>query len=217
VQVDRLIEQMNAAPLAFVAHVGDIGSSARACNDEWLLARKQQFSRIHHPLVLVPGDNEWTDCREQSQRLRAWRGHFCFREKLPVERQAGEFCEHVRWESAGTLFVALNVPGSNNNVRRPDEYAPRMEAVFAWIDQSAALARQRGLRLVLLMQADPFVTAPRDGYGALREKLRELGARQRTVLIHGDTHLYRDDEPIPGVRRIEVWGSPVVDWLRVAF
>jgi hypothetical protein len=92
-----------------------------------------------------------------------------------------------------------------------------MEAVFAWIDQSAALARQRGLRLALLMQADPFVTAPRDGYGALREKLRELGARQRTVLIHGDTHLYRDDEPIPGVRRIEVWGSPVVDWLRVAF
>ena len=30
----------------------------------------------------------------------------------------------------------------------------------------------------------------------------------RLVLIHGDTHLYRDDEPLPGVRRIEVWGSP---------
>ncbi|HEY2337149.1 MAG TPA: hypothetical protein VGI18_07285 [Burkholderiales bacterium] len=217
-QVDRLIEQMNAEPLAFVVHVGDIGSSARACSDDWLLARKEQFSHIRHPLVLVPGDNEWTDCREQSQRLKAWRKLFCFPANgLDLSFQKGEFCEHVRWEAGGTLFVALNVPGSNNNVRRPDEYAPRMEAVFAWIDQSAALARQRGLRLALLMQADPFVTAPRDGYGTLREKLRELGARQSTVLIHGDTHLYRDDEPLPGVRRIEVWGSPVVDWLRVAF
>ncbi len=135
-----------------------------------------------------------------------------------ARRTAGRrVCEHVRWESAGTLFVALNVPGSNNNVRHPEEYAPRMQAVFAWIDESAALARERRLRLALLMQADPFVTTPRDGYGALRDKLRELGATQRTVLIHGDTHLYRDDEPIPGVRRIEVWGSPVVDWLRVAF
>jgi len=35
------------------------------------------------------------------------------------------------------------------------------------------------------------------------------------VLIHGDTHLYRDDEPLSGVRRIEVWGSPVVSWTRV--
>src|ERR1041385_1255546 len=50
-QVDRLIERMNAVPLAFVVHVGDIGSSARACSDDWLLARKQQFSRIRHPLV----------------------------------------------------------------------------------------------------------------------------------------------------------------------
>jgi len=35
------------------------------------------------------------------------------------------------------------------------------------------------------------------------------------LLIHGDTHLYRDDEPLPGVRRIEVWGSPVVNWMRI--
>jgi hypothetical protein len=66
------------------------------------------------------------------------------------------------------------------------------------------------------MQANPFITLPRDGYGSLREKLAELGKRfpRRIVLIHGDTHLYREDEPLPGLRRIEVWGSPIVSWMR---
>jgi hypothetical protein len=147
-----------------------------------------------------------------------WRSHFCHSEKIRLERQAGEYCEHIRWESGGTLFVALNVQGSNNNVRHP-EYAPRMAAVYAWLDESAALAQSRGLRLAVLMQADPFVTLPRDGYAALRERLRILGEKHggKTILIHGDTHVYRDDEPIPGVRRIEVWGSPFVSWLRLGF
>lgn len=215
-RLEKLIDEMNAAPLAFVVHVGDIGSSQLACGDAWLLARKQQFARIRHPFILLPGDNEWTDCKEPLARLKVWRSHFCRPAKIRLETQAGEYCEHVRWESDGTLFVALNVPGSNNNVRHA-EYAPRMGAVFAWLDESAALARQRGLRLAVLMQADPFITMPRDGYAALRERLRLLGEKQNTILIHGDTHIYRDDEPIPGVRRIEVWGSPFVSWLRLGF
>jgi hypothetical protein len=32
--------------------------------------------------------------------------------------------------------------------------------------------------------------------------------------VHGDTHVFRDDEPAPNLRRIEVWGSPHVRWLR---
>jgi hypothetical protein len=36
------------------------------------------------------------------------------------------------------------------------------------------------------------------------------------VLVHGDTHHYRDDAPRPGLRRLEPWGAPFVSWLRVA-
>jgi hypothetical protein len=216
--VDRLIDEMNAAPLAFVVHVGDIGSSALACGDDWLLARKAQFARIRHPFILLPGDNEWSDCKDPLERLRVWRGHFCYQEKIRLERQNGPYCEHVRWESGGTLFVALNVPGHDNNLRHA-EHAPRMAAVLAWLDESAAAAQSRGLRLAVVMHADPFLTVPRDGFASLREKLGILGERQggKVILIHGDTHVYRDDEPIPGVRRIEVWGSPFVRWLRLGF
>lgn len=213
-RLDNVIDQMNAEKLAFVVHVGDIGSSARACSDEWLAARKQQFSRIRHPFVLIPGDNEWSDCERPVERLARWRELFCTT-ALKVERQEGEYCEHLRWEAGGWVFVALNVPGNNNNVRHP-EHKSRMAAVHAWLDQAAALAHSRK-GLVVMIQANPFVTLRGGGYASLTKRLEELGTRfpGKILLVHGDTHLYRDDEPLPGLRRVEVWGSPFVDWTRL--
>jgi hypothetical protein len=206
-RLDAVIDEINAHPLAFVVHVGDIGSSALACTDAWLLQRKAQFARIRHPFILIPGDNEWSDCRDPLRRLQRWRQIFC--------EEPGEFCEHRRWETEGWVFVALNVPGHNNNVRHV-EHGPRMEVVLSFLDQAAKLAEGKQ-GLVVLMQANPFFTVPRDGFASLRGRLEELGRRMpgRILVIHGDTHLYRDDAPLPGLRRIEVWGSPIVTWLRL--
>lgn len=216
-RLDGVIADMNAQPLAFVVHVGDIGSGRRACTDDWLAERKEQFSRIRHPFVLLPGDNEWSNCRDPVQRLERWRALFCYGETVfRLVRQQNEYCEHVRWEAGGWVFVTLNVPGHDNNLGHP-EHAPRMQAVMAWLDEAAALAA-RGKGLVVLMQANPFFTFPRDGFSDLRNKLESLAKARpgKVVLIHGDTHLARDDEPLPGLRRVEVWGSPVVSWTRLA-
>ncbi|HEV8095838.1 MAG TPA: hypothetical protein VGP71_08935, partial [Burkholderiales bacterium] len=50
----------------------------------------------------------------------------------------------------------------------------------------------------------------------LREQLAQLGKTHpgKVLLVHGDTHQYRDDQPLPGLRRIEVPGAPQVRWLR---
>jgi hypothetical protein len=231
VRLDFLIDDLNADQLAFVAHVGDITSGRGPCTDEWLEARKKQLARIRHPFILLPGDNDWTDCHrtgfDPMERLARWRALFCFpeksfgRTKLRLERQAGEYCEHVRWEHAGLLFIALNVPGSNNNLGRSKamdaEHGRRMFAVFEWLDDSLALAESRGAaRVVVLMQADPFEQRSPDGFARLRNVLAEHAKwlKGRLVLVHGDTHVYKDDEPLPGLRRIEVWGSRFVSWLR---
>ncbi|HZM34091.1 MAG TPA: hypothetical protein VFC18_06295 [Burkholderiales bacterium] len=213
--LDRLIDDMNAQELAFVVHVGDIGHSTRAqaCGDAWLEARRKQFSRIRHRFVIIPGDNEWSDCARHGldplQRLARWRELFC--------ETPRDFCEHRRWEAAGWVFVALNVPGSNNNLRHP-EHGTRMQRVLSDLDAAAAFAEQRN-GLVILMQANPFFYPRlRDGYAELKARLRALGERMpgKVVLIHGDTHIYRDDEPLPGLRRVETWGSPFVGWLRAS-
>ena len=228
-RLERLIDDMNAASLAFVAHVGDITSGRGPCTDEWFAARKAQFARLRHPFILLPGDNDWTDCHRTGfdpvERLEHWRTVFCssLDRTLRMERQNGAYCEHVRWEAGGWLFVALNVQGSNNNLGRTPamdaEYAQRMRAVLAWIDDSERAFVRRKLRgLVLLMQADPFVTirGKESGFTTILEKLRFLGAAHpgQVVLVNGDTHTYRNDEPIAGVHRIEPRGSPFVGWLR---
>ena len=61
-RLDPLIEDLNKEALAFVVHIGDITSGQGPCNNEWFDDRKAQFAKIRHPFVLLPGDNDWTDC-----------------------------------------------------------------------------------------------------------------------------------------------------------
>jgi hypothetical protein len=219
-KLDGLIGRINQHELAFVVHVGDIGSSAatQACSDPWLEARKRQFARIRHPFVLLPGDNEWSDCREPRQRLAQWRRLFCTEVPgLALERQAGEHCENLRWQSGGMMFVGLNVPGRGRNPLPEQD----MQAVFEWLDESLALGEARGAqRVFVFMQADPRFERGQalDGYTRLRAVLATHAEwfAGRLVVVHGDTHVYRDDEPLPGLRRLEVWGSPFVAWLRAS-
>ncbi|MGH8674771.1 MAG: hypothetical protein ACREVG_10705 [Burkholderiales bacterium] len=226
--LDNLIDDVNTEPLAFAVHVGDITSGEGPCGDGWLHDRKRQFERFRHPFVLLPGDNEWTDCHRSGfdplERLAKWRQLFCIAIALPgFARQPSEHCENVRWEIDDLIFAGLNVPGSNNNLGRTPamdaEHARRMRAVFAWLDQ-AEKRMHPGKTLVILMQANPFLH-PRsgaDGFAALRERLARLVQAHpgKILLVHGDTHRFRDDQPMPGLRRIEVPGAPQVAWLRAA-
>ena len=233
--LDGMIDEINKARPVFAVHLGDITGGLGPCTDTWFKARKAQFARITAPFVLVPGDNEWTDChrsgRDPLERLDKLRRMFHSEKPALPEftRQSTAWPEHMRWSSRGTLFISLNVPGSNNNLGRTPamdaEHAARMKAVLAWLYEALDLAGERRYQaLVVLMHANPhFEAAQRpanlpDGYGPLREAL-EAGARRLAkplVVAHGDTHRFKNDRPVPGVpnlQRIEVDGWPQLGWL----
>jgi hypothetical protein len=163
--------------------------------------------------------------------------------KLRLERQSAdprfaEFRENVRWSVGPALFIGLNIPGSNNNLGRTPqmdaEYMRRSEANTAWLAQGFALADKNGYAAVFVaIQADPyFERASRrppatDGFAQFRQELlaHTLAFGKPVILMHGDTHRYRVDHPLvdPATQkpverftRIESFGSPSVDWIRVS-
>ena len=172
------------------------------------------------------------------------------RSKLRVTRQSEDprfrpYRENARWIAGGIVFATFNVPGSNNNLgqgtpkddddarrmsRNFEEHAARMSTNFAWLAEAVELARQPAMRgLALFAHADPrFGTEPGrgDGYEAWRQVLRLHAAalRKPMLLVHGDGHRYRVDQPLTdpltfdrltNFTRVEVFGSPTVNWVRV--
>ena len=164
--------------------------------------------------------------------------------KLKLERQSAdprfaEYRENVRWSIGPVLFIGLNIPGSNNNLGRTPqmdaEYARRGAANAAWLAEGFDLAKKNGDAAVFIAtQADPrFERSLRrpanaaDGYAAFRQELlaHTLAFGKPVILIHGDTHRYRVDhplidpatqKPIEHFTRIESFGSPFVDWIKVS-
>jgi hypothetical protein len=174
----NLLRELNSVPLAFVVHVGDLGSPSQgSCTDEFRARRLAQFQASAHPLVFTPGDNDWTDCHDKGgapghdplERLANLRTVFFAGEQslglrtMSVTRQSrtadpvlAKYRENARWTSGGVTFVTLHVVGSNNGRgRTPEgdaEYAERNAANLAWLREGFAHARATQSRAIMIMQ-----------------------------------------------------------------
>jgi hypothetical protein len=190
-----LMADMNREPLAFVVHDGDFKSGGGICSDAVFTQALNFFQSSVHPLIFVPGDNEWTDCHRASngsfdplERLAKLREMFFAspeslgQRTLKLERQSEQasveptwapYRENVRWVQGGVMFVGLNLPGSDNNFHGStrgggpsDEYLARLPITRAWLAQSFALARARNMAgLMLVIQANPEIEAFNQGKG----------------------------------------------------
>ena len=166
---------------------------------------------------------------------------------LRLARQSGdpgtdprfrEYRENVRWVIDRVLFIGLNIPGSNNNYGRTPqmnaEHARRSQANDAWLRQGFELARDNGyLGVFVFIQANPDFDLSylrrvnrTDGYAAFKQELlaHTLDFGKPVVLVHGDTHRFRVDQPlfdpatlkrVEQFTRIESYGSPYVEWIKV--
>ncbi|HEX4918664.1 MAG TPA: hypothetical protein VFV43_12260 [Limnobacter sp.] len=180
----ELIQHMNQDPdIGWIVHVGDIKGSAEPCSGALMEQRIEQLQRSEKPLVLVPGDNEWTDCHRPSS------GNFDPQERLAHLRQLAystqtslggkplqlrtqrdaSHPEHAMWTEAGTLFITFNIPGSNNDLQNPPSrnttarkvlqlYQQRMAAVQTWFEEARQVMHGANppQQVVVMIQGNPF-------------------------------------------------------------
>jgi hypothetical protein len=234
--VDLLAGQARQ-PLDFSLHVGDLKGGNQPCDDALYADRQTLLAASLHPVLLLPGDNDWLDCSRASagghdpfERLEALRQRFFTAPAaLPLQRQAAA-PENARWIRNGVLFVAVNLPGSP----LPDNDAARAlrRKALDWLDESAAQAAAQAVRAtVIAFHANPGFAAHSRGeaserYAWFLDRLVSWARADRRplLLIHGDTHTHRVDRPLADpatgerfehVTRLESHGSPWLGWTRV--
>jgi hypothetical protein len=223
----NVIAEINADQrLAFVVHDGDIKNGSSLCSDAMYFDRLALFNSFRHPLIYVPGDNEWTDCHRANngafdplERLALLRSLFfpsdesLGRRTITLKRQSADpgfetYRENVLWRMNSVVFAGLHVVGSNNNLgRTPEadaEYAARNAATVAWLRQTFAIARVTDAKAVMLIiQANPGFELPasqRTGFNDFLTALEQetLAYGRTVVLVHGDSHYFRVDKPLLG-------------------
>jgi hypothetical protein len=217
-----LLAATDTEPLAFVLHVGDLKASHEDCSDALFERRIAILSRSAHPLVLLPGDNDWTDCdrgriaRAPLERLDALRrragssrGPLGAADRgevvsaLRFERQHGQ-PENLRWRVGGVRFVAAHVVGSDNARKgypgAADAFALRAAGNRSWVLETLALAlAERADALAIAFHANPdWQPGPRSGFADWIAVLREVadGFPGPILLLHGDSHRFRVDRPL---------------------
>ncbi|MEW6476021.1 MAG: hypothetical protein AB1679_27505 [Actinomycetota bacterium] len=211
----RVRTSMNAAGLAFTVHDGDIWMGGTTCSDD-RLRRIKAFLNGFRTLVYTPGDNEWLDCPQgPNGRLPAIRRIFFSEPRslgvapIPQRRQDGT-PENARWEWGGVVFATLNVPG-------PSGGGPAAWANLTWLDKTFDRAEAIGAPAVMIIWQDD----PTDGSSpalVARLKKRAAAFRKPVMLVHGDTHRYKLDNPWRDIRnltRLETFPTFTPEWVKV--
>ncbi len=242
-QFARAMADMNSRPLAFVVHDGDIRNQPMAetpCIDEDHAKALALFNTSTAPLIYTPGDNEWSDCTEPSERLGHLRSVFypdansLGQRRIPLTRQAAAgrpYTENARWVQGGVVFVTINAVGVFDNRMNRGEFNPRRAANLAWLQAAFDLAQATNAPGVMVIeQANPFEGPTSSATpepvqnpevftqirNALHQHAKAFG--KPVVLVHGDTHTHRIDQPfgdLGNFTRVETWALSDSDhWVR---
>lgn len=127
-----------------------------------------------------------------------------------------EFVENVWFEKSNVMFVTLNIPGGSNNdtdiwygaptmsASQAQEVATRTAADLRWLDAAFKRATDKGnIAVLIMLQADMWDA---DGKAAshivqYKQFIDRIAANTKTfgkpvLLINGDSHVYRSDNPL---------------------
>lgn len=187
-EFERLVADVgDAAGVRWVLHAGDVKGEGTGCTTRILRDRLERLNAFDRPVVVTPGDNNWTDChrsggegRDPLDRLAAFRevfyadpGRTIGGERMAVEPQAerpgdGGLPENVRWSHRGVVFATVHVVGSKNatngfparDADDAEEVERRTGAAVAWLHETFDRAEAADAPAVfVMMHANPGLGA----------------------------------------------------------
>ncbi len=249
----RLIEDVNRADLQWLLHVGDIlwfPCSDEAFEErlvslnsvghpviytpgdnEWTDCHEQIAGR-YDPLERLAAirriffSDPSTSLGSRSMELRS----------QAEDSTYAEFVENARWTFGGFVFATIHLVGADNGLKafagrtaaNDREVERRTQAAIAWLDEVFRVAEEASAKgVVLTLHGNPGLDRlePRRGYERFVSRLEAhvTAVPIQVLLIHGDTHEQRVDQPLKdeagrvyqNFTRLETFGSPDIGWVRV--
>lgn len=198
----RLRKQMQTMPsdAEFVLHLGDIrnaATGARCTPSQYRFVAnilKQSFA----PVFLVLGDNDWNDCPDPGPALRYWDKNFLnlwdrfWHSNFDVTHMK-EYPQNYYWVWKGTLFVGLDLPGSDY-IFDLTTWNRQLAAEGKWtigvIRDYKAQMKKQGLvgQAVLFAQANPTQWHQPFFKPLVTFIQHDLKNKMPILYLNGDTH-----------------------------
>lgn len=167
------------------------------------------------------------------------------RTSLPLSLQGEQFAadpilsryrENAMWVHEGVVFATLNIQGSNDNLGfdavNDAEQRERTRANIQWLKEATKRTKAADIiGMAIFSQANPgFEESPakvaKSAYAPFLQAFEAAaeGLGKPILYIHGDSHQFRVERPykspidrreIKNVTRVEGYGSPNVNWVRI--
>lgn len=186
----------------FVFHVGDIKHGVPPCTEDIYQRVATVLAASKNPLFIIPGDNEWNDCKKPDEAWKYWSKHFQKFDKrwphmFPVQRQQ-ERNENFSFRHRKVLFIGFNLVGGR--VHDVEEWATRQNQNVDWLHRQLDDSSTKVDRVVILAHAFPNS----HNRGIFREGLiSQLKAYGKPVLyLQGDGHVWKKDRPFKEAQNI---------------
>ena len=202
-----LPKQIAALPsdAEFVVHLGDIKGGSTPCDEAVFIKVAGMLRKSAHRLFIVPGDNEWNDCKNPAPAWDYWEKYFMkfdrhWENMLLVARQE-ERRENFTFLHKGTLFIGINLVGGK--VHDAEEWKTRHRQDADWIRKQVEKNGEESRCMVLFGHAQP-ATKHADFFAPFVEIAGKYG--KPILYLHGDGHRWIRDNPFEAknILRVQV-------------
>ena len=216
----RQILKLNANDAAeFVVHVGDIKKGVPPCVPQVYEDVVDILRTSSKPLFIIPGDNEWNDCKDPTQAWELWKTNFMrFDEHWPNQLGAVRQSEREKnfaFLHQNFLFLGINLVGGR--VHDKKEWTKRIKDNNRWIKEKFSEHAAGANGAILFGHANPgskvnskFITKNKAflPFVDLLDKETNTLFPKPILFIHGDGHRWIRDHPFPNagdrITRVQV-------------
>jgi hypothetical protein len=187
------------SPSEFFAHLGDIKKQSDPCDESVYSDVASYLMELAVPVFIVPGDNETTDCEDETQAWNFWVQYFLNFELnfcgAPVAENQIVQPENFAFVKKGVLFIGINlVSGISSSIMTNDA---------DWVEQQLEQKVSQVRGAVIFSQSGP--SSSRATFFDIFDPAAQTFAKP-VLFIHGDGHEWMMDNPFSAsnVLRVQV-------------